>query len=148
MTRVARMLAACLFLAWSALAGADTGAQVLAAEDARFAAIIGGNGTELGQWLADDLQYVHSTGVVADREQFVTSIASGEFRYHAITPLERQVVMLGSRSALVRGRARVQAEIGGAKLDLLIRYLCVYTRSGGRWRLRSWQSLRLPQGPG
>jgi len=129
-------------------AAADPGAPVLAAEDARFAAMVGANAAELGNLLADDLQYVHSTGQVANREQFIASIASGEFRYLAVTPLERQVVMLGNYSALVRGRARFQVETGGAKLDLHIRYLCIYTESDGRWRLRSWQSLRMPQTSG
>jgi hypothetical protein len=131
-----------------AAAAADPGAPVLAAEDARFAAMVGANAAELGNLLADDLQYVHSTGQVANREQFIASIASGEFRYLAVTPLERQVVMLGNHSALVRGRARFQVETGGVKLDLQIRYLCIYTESDGRWRLRSWQSLRLPRESG
>ena len=125
---------------------ADPGAAVLAAEDARFAAMIGANAAELGEWLSDDLLYVHSTGQVANREQFIASIASGEFRYLEITPFERQVVMLGNGAALVRGRGQFQVETGDARLDLQIRYVSVYTESGGRWRLRSWQSLRLPQG--
>lgn len=129
-------------------APADAGASVLAAEDARFAAMTGANAPELASWLADDLQYVHSDGQVANREQFVASIASGEFRYHEITPIDRQVVMLGSSAALVRGRGRFRIEFDSAMLDLHIRYVSVYTASGARWRLRSWQSLRLPQGPG
>jgi hypothetical protein len=56
--------------------------------------------------------------------------------------------VLGNHSALVRGRARFQVETGGVKLDLQIRYLCIYTESDGRWRLRSWQSLRLPRESG
>lgn len=121
---------------------------VLAAEDARFAAMTAADAAGLGDWLADDLQYVHSTGQVADRQQFIESIRSGEFRYLQITPVDRQVIMLGERSALVRGRGRFQAVAEGKPLDLDIRYLAVYGQGGdGRWRLRSWQSLRLPQKP-
>lgn len=127
-------------------AGTDAGSPLLAAEDARFAAMIAANVSDLGPWLADDLQYVHSTGQVESREQLLKSIASGAFDYLAITPVERQVVMLGDRSALVRGHGQFQVVGGGNKLDLQIRYLAVYGLSGdGHWRLRSWQSLRLPQ---
>ena len=130
-------------------AAADPGAPVLAAEDARFAAMIGGNAAELDQWLADDLQYVHSTGQVESREQFLASIAGGAFRYLEIAPLERQVVTLGDNSALVRGHARFQVIAGGNRLDLEIRYLAIYgLGSDGHWRLRAWQSLRLPQQSG
>lgn len=125
------------------------GAPVLAAEDARFAAMTAAKTAELGLWLADDLQYVHSTGQVENRKQFVDSIASSESRYLQITPGERQVVMLGAESALVRGRGQFQIMAKGAKLDLDLRYLAVYGLGGdGRWRLRSWQSLRLPPKPG
>ncbi|MGH8136006.1 MAG: nuclear transport factor 2 family protein [Steroidobacteraceae bacterium] len=148
MNQLTRALIAALLLAWSVITIADAVAPVLAAEDARFAAMIGAKEAELGQWLSDDLLYVHSTGQIANREQFIASIVSGEFRYYEITPIERQVIMLGTRSALVRGRGRIQAETGGNRLDLQIRYLCVYSKSGGRWRLRSWQSLRLPPGSG
>jgi len=34
---------------------------------------------------------------------------------------------------------------GETRLDLQIRYLAVYGENAGRWRLRSWQSLRLTQ---
>jgi uncharacterized protein DUF4440/uncharacterized protein DUF6265 len=125
-------------------AASDPGTPVLVAEDARFAAMTGANAAELELWLADDLQYVHSSGQVATREQFIASISSGQFRYLEITPHERQVVMLGGGSALVRGRGRFQVGTGGARQDLQIRYISVYTDSGGRWRLRHWQSLRLP----
>jgi len=121
------------------------GGTVLAAEDARFAAMTRADAAELASWLADDLQYVHSTGQVESRDQLLHSIASGALRYLDITPHERQVVMLGNRSALVRGHGRFQVVAGGTKLDMKIRFLSVYgLDDDSRWRLRSWQSLRLP----
>ena len=126
-------------------AAADAGVSVLAVEDARFDAMTRADAAELGSWLADDLQYVHSTGQVESREQFLASIANGTFRYLEITPTERQVVLLGHGSALIRGQGRFQVVAGGNKLDLQIRYLAIYGLGGdGRWHLRSWQSLRLP----
>ena len=92
------------------VAAPDGSAPVLAAEDARFAAMIGTDATRLRSWLADDLQYVHSTGDVESRQQFVDSIVSGERRY-SVTPVEREVIMLGDQSALVRGRGQFQVVI-------------------------------------
>jgi len=124
-------------------AGTEAGALVLSAEDARFGAMVNADTAELGSWLADDLQYVHSTGQVESREQFLDSIASGRIRYLAIEPTERQVVSLDDAAAIVRGRGRFQVMAGENRFDLPIRYLAVYGQSAGRWRLRSWQSLRL-----
>jgi hypothetical protein len=132
-----------------AAAAADPGAPVLAAEDARFAAMTSANVSELGSWLADDLEYVHSTGKVENREQFLASNAGGTLRYLEIAPMERQVVMLGHDSALVRGHGRIVAMASGTRLDMEIRYSAIYGLGGDdRWRLRFWQSLRMPQTSG
>lgn len=93
--RLAGFVAAC---AWSLLAAADdprtvpessVSDQVLAAEDARFAAMIRADAAELGEWLAEDLQYVHSSAVVETREQLLDSITSGRIRYLAVMPADR-----------------------------------------------------------
>ena len=131
------------------MANADPGAPVLAAEDARFAAMTAADAAQLGAWPADDLQYVHSTGQVANRQQFIDAIASGELRYFQITPGDRRVTMLGDRAVLMLGWGLFQVMLNGNKVDLDLRYLAVYGLGGdGRWRLRAWQSLRLPQKTG
>ena len=73
---------------------------------------------------------MHSTGKVENREQFLASIAGGALRYLDITPLERQVVMLGHDSALVRGHGRMVAMAGATRLDMEIRYLAIYGLGG------------------
>lgn len=117
---------------------------VLADEDARFAAMVAADAAAMETWFADDLRYVHSTGLVEDRSQLIDSIASGRARYVAVTPAEREVVALAADAALVRGRGRFQVAANGVPLDLHIRYLGVYGLQDGKWRLRSWQSLRIP----
>lgn len=117
---------------------------VLADEDARFAAMVSADATAMDSWFAEDLHYVHSTGLVEDRAQLIESIASGRAKYVAVTPVEREVVGLGTESALVRGRGRFQVAANGVPIDLQIRYIAVYGLKDGRWRLRSWQSLRIP----
>jgi len=117
---------------------------VLADEDARFAAMVSADAAAMAAWFAEDLRYVHSTGLVEDRAQLIDSIASGRARYVAVTPAEREVLRLAPDAALVRGRGRFQVAANGVPLDLQIRYLAVYGLQDGRWRLRSWQSLRIP----
>jgi len=117
---------------------------VLADEDARFAAMVAADPAAMAPWFTEDLVYVHSTGLVEGREQLIDSIASGRAKYVAVTPSEREVVSLAPDAALVRGRGRFQVAANGVPLDLQIRYLAVYGRQDGKWRLRSWQSLRIP----
>lgn len=131
-------------LNFSRSAAPGDAATVLAAEDARFVAMVAADPGEMRRRFADDLVYVHSTGQVESRDQLIESITSGRTRYDAVTPAERQVVSLGGDAAIVRGRGRFQVTAGGNALDLQIRYLAVYGKQDGVWRLRSWQSLRTP----
>ncbi|HEU0225070.1 MAG TPA: DUF6265 family protein [Steroidobacteraceae bacterium] len=125
-------------------AAAAAAPDVLADEDARFSAMVSADPAAMASWFAEDLWYVHSTGLVEDRAQLVDSIASGRAKYVAVTPAEREVVRLAADAALVRGHGRFQVAANGVPLDMQIRYLAVYGLQDGRWRLRSWQSLRIP----
>jgi hypothetical protein len=119
-------------------------AAVLAAEDARFAAMVAADVAGMRRWLAEDLRYVHSTGKVENRDELIAGIAAGKLRYIALTPGERQVRFLGPSAAVVEGSARIQAAAGAATADFQSRYVAVYALDGASWRLRAWQSLRLP----
>ena len=117
---------------------------VLAAEDARFAAMVAADSAAMRRWFADDLVYVHSTGAVEDREQLIASIAGGKLQYLAIEPSSRRVVFQGPDAAFVNGAARIKARSGDKAFDFPARYLAVYGLRDGAWRLHAWQSLRLP----
>ncbi len=117
---------------------------VLAAEDARFAAMIAADPEALRRWLANDLAYVHSTGRVVNREQLIGDLVSGRLRYLAIEPSQRQVSFQGPDVAIVQGVARLRAQAGDQAVDFPARYLAVYRRGDGTWQMTAWQSLRLP----
>ncbi len=117
---------------------------VLSAEDARFAAMVAADPDAMRRWFADDLVYVHSTGVTEGREQLIAAIAGGRLQYLALQPSERRVVFQGAEAAIVQGVARIRARSGDQDLDFRARYLAIYGLNDGAWRLRAWQSLRLP----
>lgn len=122
----------------------SSAASILAAEDARFAAMVAGNPAEMHRWLAPDLEYVHSTGDVENRDLLIEGVVSGRRRYLAITPGERHVSFLGDGAALVQGPADVRVAVDGKPVEFPIRYVAVYVFVDGGWQLHAWQSLRLP----
>jgi Domain of unknown function (DUF6265)/Domain of unknown function (DUF4440) len=127
--------------------GPARSAAVLAAEDARFAAMIGGLRGEMQPWLAADLRYVHSTGEVETRDQLIESIASGARRYLAFEPGERRVTFLDRAAAIVQGPAHIRVAAGTGTRELDLEYLAVYVLAEGAWQLLAWQSLQLPEMP-
>lgn len=119
-------------------------AAVLAAEDSRFTAMVAADPEAMQSWFAEDLVYVHSTGEAENRQQLFDRIRDEELRYVEVTPSERRVAFMGTDAAIVQGQARFRIEVGEKRLDFDARYLAVYGFEAGTWRLRAWQSLRLP----
>ena|SRR5437867_2093517 len=117
---------------------------ILAAEDSRFAAMVGADTAALRHALADELRYIHSSGRIDTKQQYVASIASGVLHYHEFAAKERRVRLLGVRDAVVIGTAHTRVESSGQLLDADVRYTAVYERMSGHWRLVAWQTTRVP----
>ncbi len=117
---------------------------MLAAEDARFATMVAADAEAMRRWFTEDLEYVHSTGRVVNREQMIDELQAGKLRYRVVTPSERHVTFMGADAAFVRGQARIEVAADAKPAEFQARYLAVYRREGGDWRLQAWQSLRLP----
>lgn len=137
-----------LALAPSMLAQSATGKveqQVLQAEKDRFAAMIKGDKPALQKLLADDLTYTHSSALFETKEQFITSVTSGNIDYVSIVPSESDwKVRVNGNTAIVNGVAAVNVIDTGKDLKIKIRYTTILTNRGGSWQLQAWQATRFP----
>lgn len=111
-------------------------------EDKRYEAMKRADREALEQLLADDLTYVHTSGRVETKSQFINSIESGEILYRSIDREDVQVRIYGS-TAVVTGLANVNVELRGRVEHLRIRFIDVYVRQNGHWNMVAWQSTRL-----
>jgi hypothetical protein len=127
--------------------GADTEADVLAADDARIRALTAGDVAALAARLADDLRYVHSTGTVDTKDSFLELVRSGRSRYTLYEPLERVVRFPAPGIALDSGRARLRVEMADGPVEAEFHYLAAWRHEAGAWRLFAWQSARAPKKP-
>lgn len=127
--------------------GADTEADVLAADDARIKALVAADVTALADRLADDLRYVHSTGTVDTKESFLELVRSGRSRYTAYAPLERVVRFPAPGIALDSGRARLRVETADGPIEAEFHYLAAWRHEAGGWKFFAWQSARAPKSP-
>jgi len=108
----------------------------------RFRLMVQNDLDALAPLLAEDLVYVHTTGKMDTKQQFLDSLRSGALRYRSIEPSETLVRTTGD-TATVTGRAKMGVTVGGAVLDFEMRYTAVYRSTRGRWQLVSWQSTRI-----
>jgi ketosteroid isomerase-like protein len=133
------------FAARSVRAAGDIAHEVMAAEQARVAALDASDVAALDRIMADDVTYVHASGKVDTKASYLGAIRSGKLRYIAWTPKELHVRLLGPDSAVINGEYAVRvtdARVQPAPFDISIFILTVYARRDGRWQQVAWQSTR------
>jgi ketosteroid isomerase-like protein len=117
--------------------------EVLHADDGRFEAMMRSDWTALDAVLADDLTYVHSTARLESKAEHVANLRAGKPHYRGIKPRDRHVRVHGS-VGVVNGVSEMHVENAGKEQRFTVRYLAVYAKAGGRWRMIAWQSTRQP----
>ena len=117
--------------------------DILALEEERFAAMIARDFPRLQLLVHDELMYTHSSGVVDGKATWLDSMKSGRVKYKKAQCTERKVRMYGD-TALITGRAQIEAEIGGQPKTLKLLFLNAWTKTPQGWKFVAWQSTPLP----
>jgi ketosteroid isomerase-like protein len=86
--------------------------EILTLEDKRYAAMCSGDFAALEAMLHDELLYTHSSGLTDTKATWLTSLRSGKTKYKSAACSDRRVRLAGD-TALVTGRAAIEAEING-----------------------------------
>ncbi len=138
------LLLLCLFAQTLLVTAGDDTTALLAADDARIAAMRAGDRAALTAVFADDLRYAHSNGIVDTKASFIDILTSGATKYLEYDHIERQASLAAPGVALVSGRARIVAESAKGQMDSILSYLAVWRLENGQWRFLAWQSCKLP----
>jgi ketosteroid isomerase-like protein len=141
MTKSWRIAALALLVAAPLLADGDAAAEIRAADQRRFAAMVDADVAVLGELVGEDLTYVHSSGHRESRAQFLETIATGGLRYQSIEPAKVEVRVFGE-AAVVNGEAVVRVVSKGKDLLLEVLFTEAWAKRAGRWQLVAWQSTR------
>jgi len=119
-------------------------AEVLAADDARYAAMIAQDFDALGRLLADDLLYTHSTAVTDTKAQYLAALRGGKYRYKAARR-EGTTVRIHGTTAIVNGRSLIDVDVEGVPKSLANVFINVWVRTPGGWQMTGWQSTTVPK---
>jgi Domain of unknown function (DUF4440) len=149
----AMFAAAAVLLFARALMGAPTpqqqgldpvSSEVLAAENARTAALDRNDVSALDKILGDDLTYVHASGKVDTKTSMLEAIRSGQIRYASWQVKSMHVRVIGD-AAVLNGEYLVRVtdhRVQPDPFDINILILSVYAKRGGRWQQIAWESTR------
>jgi ketosteroid isomerase-like protein len=115
--------------------------DVRALERARISAMLKGDHQAIAQYLDQDLIYVHSTGLVDGRENYLASLRDGKYVYERIEVIEERhaegadfVVLLQILSVVIRvagADTTVPRQVAASSL---------WRRLHGEWKLVTMQA--------
>lgn len=131
-----------LFAAAALFAQKD-GDAVKAADKAWAEATVKGDKAALTALLAEDLTYVHSTGDIDTRQMFIDNLSNGVRKYTRIDHENMDVRVYGN-TAVLQATARIETVQKGKAGPAHLRFIHVWVKQGGKWRMVAHQSLRLP----
>ena len=124
-----------------------TDAEVIRAIEARDAlrarATLACDYATLDDVFADTLRYTHSSASVDTKAGYLENLRSGFYRYQGFTNLQRDFQVHGD-AVLVYGDVQIDVTVKGTAKKVMSRYLAVWLRQGGVWRMAAWQSTPIP----
>ena len=102
--------------------------EILDLEDKRYAAMCGGDFAALERMLHDELLYTHSSGLTDTKATWLASLRSGKTKYKSAVCSDHKVRLAGD-TALVTGRATIEAEVNGQPRSLRLVFLNAWTKT-------------------
>jgi ketosteroid isomerase-like protein len=118
--------------------------QIFAADAQRTAALLAKDFATLDRVLADDLLYVHSTGVAEDKRLYLERIASGHYVYHELDVKERRARTING-VVFIDGLIHIDVTSGGTPKQIASRYVQAWIERDGRWQMVHWHSAPTPR---
>ena len=131
-------------LALRAVAGPQEDA-VKAADSARVMATIAGDVARLDPLLSDALSYGHADGRVQTKADFLGAVKTNRVKYEAYDYEEANIARVDDETAIMTGRASLRAIAGDRHVAFRLRFLSVWRRESGAWRLFAYQSTPLSE---
>lgn len=118
--------------------------SVLAADDARIAAMQKPSADALHALLSDELRYAHSNGLVDTKASLMDSLLQGKTRYLQMQYEERQFTFPAPEVALMSGRVKVHVQTPTTEITATLLFLGAWKLEKGAWRFLAWQSCKIP----
>jgi ketosteroid isomerase-like protein len=144
-----------LLIAWQAACSSPSGAPQDAADtasvvaeltrlsDAWDKAIVRKDTAAIADNMSEDFRQISSSGAVSNKETFVRNITAPDLTIDPYTVEDFDVRVYGN-VALLSGRTRMTGRDGGTPFTTHYRYIDVYVRTNGTWKVCSVQTTRMP----
>ena len=103
-------------------------------------AVVSKDFDSLNALYADDFVFIHGTGLVQTKFEWLDSLRSNETRFLS-RQLDSPSIELHETIALVTGRLLVHRQSGDSEMRYGLQYLRVYSMKSGLWQLISHRTM-------
>lgn len=111
----------------------DAQAGVLGNYQAQLDAMMSRDTDALGACLTENFTLTHMSGYVQTRAEWLTEMAAGEFRYHAVEPQGEPKVDIATDSATLTHRIITDATVYGSRNRWRLSTVHTFVRRGDTW---------------
>jgi hypothetical protein len=118
----------------------DVEKELTALEDQRLEAAIQNNLPRLEELLADDLNFIHTSGAVDTKEIFLGKLKDENLKYLKFTLHDRKFKALSHTGAMFSGRVEIELISAGVAKEFNNVFIDLWAKRGGKWQMVSWQS--------
>jgi ketosteroid isomerase-like protein len=125
-----------------AAALAETPEQIQALDREWAQACVQADVGKLDQMLNDDLTYTHSSGQKQTKAEFVATVREGKTRYRSIEFQQSSARIYGN-AAVTNNDVRVNLTVDGRDVSVHARFLHVWVKQNGHWRLAAHQGTKI-----
>lgn len=117
--------------------------EALMAEDARYAAQTARDFAAMQRLFADELVYIHSSGVVDDKAAFIEAQRSEAVVYRAMKRSDVAARVYGS-VAILTGRGRFEVTLKGEDRIAEVMFHSIWVKRGSGVQFVSWHATPAP----
>lgn len=136
-------LSAVLVAVFPSVAVSGTEEDLNRLEEKRYAALIAGDWAALDALLADEFFYNQGGGGSVSKSAFIDYMKAGEAKVKKATREDTRIRLYGD-IAVVTGVTHVDVTLKGEDKTLHSRYLHVWTKTSGDWKLVARQATYIP----
>jgi hypothetical protein len=104
-------------------------------EQRRLAAMWANDAGALADILAKTMIYIHESGRLFHREEYLAAIADGVLVYHRDVTLSEEEVTIADPALVATGVMRGHGQLGDREQQFNLRYSAVWLNTEGDWRL-------------
>ena len=133
-----------LTLVTSLRAQNDDKSKLIALEKRRFQAMTHRDTVQLSAMLADSLIFIHSSGIIDNKQSFMKDISSGHITYLFIYP-EKVTAVVDGNSGWIYGRANIRFKLSTmtTTIDQYVSFVEVYQLKRYQWQMVLCQNARI-----